>query len=82
MPFWKKQEQAASAVDDLKAIEASVSLARSRLADQKRPLAELFAMLGEDDRDAMNALSEARRKQAQIDAALADDKPAKKGTRA
>lgn len=72
MPFWKKQSQSASALDDLKAIEASVSLARHRLRDQNRPLAELFAMLGEDESDAMNALSEARRKQAAIDAALAD----------
>jgi hypothetical protein len=50
MPLFRKRKQEVSSEDELREIEASVKNIRSRMANHNMPLGDLFALMGEDER--------------------------------
>jgi hypothetical protein len=55
MPLFRKKPERSNE-EDLRVIEASVKNIRNRMASQKMPLGDLFALMGEDERQILSHL--------------------------
>jgi hypothetical protein len=57
-------------------VEAQVKAIRARIGSEQMPLSDLFALLGEDEREALRATAlKARAKEEALEAGEIDDRP-------